>query len=493
MHNRDSESQRSVLTTFANAKGGSQALIFALAVIAFPTTGLWQPTIANAETANTEVANGGKARVSRSASLRSLTEAVASASCRIDAGIGTDLARAELKNASEDFSAIITGLIDGDPALGMPGPERRARTLTSLQATADLWKPLASAAQNLATGAGESADATIIAANYAELFAQTEQTASDVSGQYADPQSLLQSDATVLNFAVRQRALAYRMTRAMCQLAAGTGDETTAAELAETVDLFDRTLIALRDGFPAAGINPPPNETVSDRLSEIFTVWRGVRGIYDNAIAGNTPTVADVEASADLTARLSVAMNNAITLYLIATPGQDDVYRIPLEAYARNELAGWMTDPAVIAALQSQNMAHSDLNEDAVVALDQQWRAEAGEGGGPLINRLLSSDVSGWLRTKQDATAGFVTEVFVMDNKGLNVAQSVETSDYWQGDEAKWQQTYLVGPEALHISDVEFDDSTGFYQSQASLPITDPDTGEVIGAVTFGINVQSLM
>ncbi|MEO0930160.1 MAG: hypothetical protein AAFY14_05850, partial [Pseudomonadota bacterium] len=89
--------------------------------------------------------------------------------------------------------------------------------------------------------------------------------------------------------------------------------------------------------------------------------------------------------------------------------------------------------------------------------------------------------------------AGFVTEVFVMDDKGLNVAQSVETSDYWQGDEAKWKETYQVGPDALHISDVEFDESTGFYQSQASLAIKDPESGEVIGAITFGINVQNLM
>ncbi|MEJ8560661.1 hypothetical protein QTO30_05055 [Yoonia sp. GPGPB17] len=115
------------------------------------------------------------------------------------------------------------------------------------------------------------------------------------------------------------------------------------------------------------------------------------------------------------------------------------------------------------------------------------------DGGGPLIEKLLTTAVSTWLLDKQDATAGFVTEVFIMDNKGLNVAQSVETSDYWQGDEAKWQQTYSVGPDALHISEVEFDDSTGFYQSQASLAISDPATGEVIGAVTFGINVQNLM
>ena len=200
-----------------------------------------------------------------------------------------------------------------------------------------------------------------------------------------------------------------------------------------------------------------------------------------------------VNAAAALTQTLSVAMNNTITLYLIATPGQDGVYRIPLEAYARDELASWLTEPALIEAIKAQNIAHDGLSEDEVIALDQQWRAEAGEGGGPLIEKLLTTSVSNWLLDKQYATAGFVTEVFIMDNKGLNVAQSVETSDYWQGDEAKWQQTYSVGPDALHISEVEFDDSTGFYQSQASLPITDPLTGDVIGAVTFGINVQNLM
>lgn len=80
-----------------------------------------------------------------------------------------------------------------------------------------------------------------------------------------------------------------------------------------------------------------------------------------------------------------------------------------------------------------------------------------------------------------------------MDNKGLNVSQSVETSDYWQANEAKWQETYQAPPDALHISEIEFDDSTGYYQAQASLPISDPATNQIIGAITFGINMQSLM
>lgn len=488
-------------TTYPNVATGTSPLrvgitktiCFALAVTTIPAVGILSATPASAQASDQLSYNGGKARVNRSASLRSLTEAVAAASCRVNGGIDTEATREELTASRDEFGKIIDGLVNGSAILGMPGAEERGRTLKTLSETSAKWAPLNIAAERLSSGSGAGADAMIISDGYKDLFVQTENLAAAISGQYADPQQLLQSDATVLNFAIRQRALAYRMSRAMCELATGTATAETQAELQATVDLFQQTLIALRDGFPPAGINAPPNDAVRVSLETTFELWQGQRSIFDAALTGQTPSADDVVTATSLSEALSVAMNNSITLYLIATPGQDGVYRVPLEAYAQTELATWLTNPELIAAINAQNAAHADLNDDAVIALDQQWRAEAGAGGGPLINQLLSAPVSNWLQDQQTATAGFVTEVFIMDNKGLNVAQSVETSDYWQGDEAKWQQTYSVGPNALHISEVEFDDSTGFYQSQASLAITDPSTGQVIGAVTFGINVQNLM
>jgi hypothetical protein len=471
----------------------SKTVCLALAVAAAPSVGVFTAEPAWAQLIDRSLYNGGKARVNRSASLRSLTEAVASASCRVNGVIDTEIAQQELFSSREDFNRIIDGLVNGSPALGMPGAEERARTLEALRDTAMLWEPLDIAAERLASDPGTGADAATIGDGYADLFEQTVFLAAVVSGQYADPQQLLQSDATVLNFAVRQRALAYRMTRAMCELATGTASADTQQELATTVDLFERTLVALRDGLPGAGINPPPNGAVLSSLENTYQFWLEQRGVFDTSLAGQTPSIEEVIDAASLSEALSGAMNNTITLYLIATPGQDGVYRVPLEAYARDELTKWLTNPELIAAINAQNAQHADLSEDAVIALDQQWRAEAGAGGGPLIEKLLSGPVSNWLLDQQDATIGFVTEVFVMDNKGLNVAQSVETSDYWQGDEAKWQETFIVGPDALHISEVEFDDSTGFYQSQVSLAISAPETGQVIGAITFGINVQNLM
>jgi hypothetical protein len=493
MQIKDKINLRQIKSSALKMRGVSQIALVAFAVMAGPSAVFISAEPAEAQRIDPSLYNGGKARVNRSASLRSLTEAMASASCRVNAGIGAESAQTQLASVRADFDKIIDGLINGSAALGMPGAEGSGRTLNALTTTAQSWGPLNAAAQNLASGAGTGEDAATIKAGFADLFELTEQLAAVVAGQYTDPTQLLQSDATVLNFAVRQRALAYRMTRAMCELATDSASADAQQELATSVDQFQQTLIALRDGFPAAGINPPPNDAVRASLDSTFEIWQNQRGIFDAALAGQTPPAEDVAAAADLASRLSVAMNNTITLYLIATPGQDGVYRVPLEAYAREELSNWLTNPDLIAAIKAQNAQHDGLSEDDILALDQQWRAEASAGNGPLVEKLLTSPVSAWLLDQQDATAGFVTEVFVMDNKGLNVAQSVVTSDYWQGDEAKWQETYSVGADALHISEVEFDDSTGFYQSQGSMSITDPETGEVIGAVTFGINVQNLM
>ena len=168
----------------------SKSFCAALAVASVPQLGVFSADAANAQSIDRELYTGGKARVSRSASLRSLTEAVTSASCRVNGGIGVAQAQAELATDRADFDRIIDGLVNGNPALGMPGAEGRARTLTALNETAAMWEPIDAAAANLASGTASSGDAEVIVGGYAALFDQTEQLASVISGQYSDPQQL---------------------------------------------------------------------------------------------------------------------------------------------------------------------------------------------------------------------------------------------------------------------------------------------------------------
>jgi hypothetical protein len=279
----------------------------------------------------------------------------------------------------------------------------------------------------------------------------------------------------------------------MCELTTDTGHDQTLSELETTIDLFDRTLTALHDGLPDVGINPPPNEAVRASLADTRAQWDSGRPVFSRALDGETPTSDETIAAAELAAELTISMNNTITLYLISTPGRQGVYRVPVEAYARNELANWLTNPELIDAIKAQNDRHATLTSEDIAGLEETWRAEFSGGGGSAITSTLTHPVSGWLKEQQAATAGFVTEVFIMDNQGLNVAQTNLTPNYWHGDDIIWRDVYLAGPDALHRGDVEFNEGTGFYQTQVSLPVTDPTTGTAIGAVAFGINVQYLM
>lgn len=164
----------------------------------------------------------------------------------------------------------------------------------------------------------------------------------------------------------------------------------------------------------------------------------------------------------------------------------------PIRDYVELDVKSWLVDSEIVGAINKQNAMNSGLSEDEIIALDKKWRAETKVDNRPMINEILGNELSKYLAEKQEDSGGLISEVFVMDAKGLNVGQSNATSDYWQGDEAKWQKTFLEGPDALFVDEVEVDDSTDALQSQASLSITDPDTGKVIGAITLGINLDAL-
>ena len=164
----------------------------------------------------------------------------------------------------------------------------------------------------------------------------------------------------------------------------------------------------------------------------------------------------------------------------------------PIREFGETRVRAWISNPIVTAALREQNARNAALTDSEIIAMDQQWRAETRAERRPLIDRVLANELSRFLSQSKAEQRGIVTEVFVMDNRGLNVGQSDVTSDYWQGDEAKWQQTFLVGPDAVMIDAVELDESTQTFQSQLNMAITDEATGEVIGAITVGIDVEAI-
>lgn len=160
-----------------------------------------------------------------------------------------------------------------------------------------------------------------------------------------------------------------------------------------------------------------------------------------------------------------------------------------MKAFVDKEVRLKLADPTIIAAIKGANSTSLTLAPNDILALDDQWKAEIGKDGA-LIKGVTENATSTLLRDYVDLSEGKITEVILMDAQGLNVAVSDVTSDYWQGDEDKHKLTYGVGTDAIHISEVEFDESTQTYQAQVSFTIVDPSTGAGIGAATVGLNAE---
>jgi len=178
---------------------------------------------------------------------------------------------------------------------------------------------------------------------------------------------------------------------------------------------------------------------------------------------------------------------------LLATAAwASDAHVAPITDFANSTVKQWISNDAVIQAVKAQNAKHAGLSQGDIDNMDKDWRAQTDAGSKPMIDAVLGNALSKYLSDNKNSAGGVATEIFVMDNRGLNVGQSDVTSDYWQGDEAKWQKTYGAGPGAIFIDEVEMDESTQTFQSQLSMSIVDPATGEVIGAITVGVNIDAL-
>ncbi|OWU82927.1 hypothetical protein ATO6_21470 [Oceanicola sp. 22II-s10i] len=171
--------------------------------------------------------------------------------------------------------------------------------------------------------------------------------------------------------------------------------------------------------------------------------------------------------------------------------GAVDGFGPVLRGYVETNVLGWLNDPAVISAIHDQNRRHTGITQARIDALEYEWQSQIAAAESPLIDGVTRSAAADVLRLRVAESSGIIAEVFVMDAHGLNVAASGLTSDYWQGDEAKFTETFGAGG-GVHVSDVEFDESTQLYLGQVSVPISDPDTGALIGAATIGLNAELL-
>lgn len=146
----------------------------------------------------------------------------------------------------------------------------------------------------------------------------------------------------------------------------------------------------------------------------------------------------------------------------------------------------------VIDTLRATNKTRGTMSQAEIDKLEATWKPQRDASVRPLIDSVVENPLAARMRKVIEDNGLTITEIGVIDANGLSIAQSSANSDIWQGEEVKFTKTFLVGPNAVFIDEIEFDSSTQSYQSQANFTVVDPDTGKPIGAVTVGLNVDTL-
>ncbi len=145
----------------------------------------------------------------------------------------------------------------------------------------------------------------------------------------------------------------------------------------------------------------------------------------------------------------------------------------------------WGENAVLVDAVKAHNATGITLDE--IQARDKSWRAVSGVND--FMKALMTNSAAQEMSTLEQSKP-YLLELFLMDNQGANVAMTNKTSDYWQGDEAKFTESFKGGVGAVHLGEVEFDESAQAYLVQISVPVM--EAGKAIGAITVGINLDEL-
>ena len=128
-------------------------------------------------------------------------------------------------------------------------------------------------------------------------------------------------------------------------------------------------------------------------------------------------------------------------------------------------------DPQIVAAVVAKNLVPESADQiHPHFALRKQ---------------LVGNDCARRLRELAGPDS-FIVEALLMDHNGALVCSTVETEDYWQGDEAKWAKTYADGGKVF-LDEPTLDVNTDTYGIQLSVLVSQGD--QKIGALTLTLKL----
>jgi len=129
------------------------------------------------------------------------------------------------------------------------------------------------------------------------------------------------------------------------------------------------------------------------------------------------------------------------TLVIALIVGTHEHKRLLLDkaiAAKQQDLAALLDSAQFVANVTAVSRKNAVLSKEAFLDLDRRWQSNTLEP--EFSAQYLTNQTAIELKRFQQAHPAFA-EIFVTDTRGLNIAMTNLTSDFYQADEAWWQST----------------------------------------------------
>lgn len=257
-----------------------------VAIVALGMTALSVvPSIVSAQ--NNVLASQATRIIDVTAGQRMLSQRVVKAICLASAQVNFAGNFQELRSAHDTFKVMHYGLINGSNELSIPeitSPE----VLAQLDHVGSVISDFAPIVDRM-TQTGDIDQIELVSLNDQSLFlvGALNETILELGTAYSETLSTQNLGvALTLDIAARQAMLSQQLVKEMCMMHV-LGNQ--AGNIRATMNMFDASLNALIDGFPAAGVIPPPTEEIYNKLAEVKNIWNTLKPIADQSANGNIP------------------------------------------------------------------------------------------------------------------------------------------------------------------------------------------------------------
>ena len=145
-------------------------------------------------------------------------------------------------------------------------------------------------------------------------------------------------------------------------------------------------------------------------------------------------------------------------------------------------------NPTLIKAVVDQNSENMTISK--IKGIDEQWKSS--KKLTPFKRSLQQNEAGLYLKSIVEKNPN-INEAFLTDNQGANVAAYPATSDYWQGDEDKWTNSFNSGNGKVYLGSIKIDESTNTVAIQISAPVLDHTANDkTAGVIVLGVTVDYL-